>query len=164
MAVNDCYKLLNISDRCTLAELKRAFRAKAKIYHPDVNKNANAEEVFKALNKAYETLYPIVEKRAPPPKKGPDNPGLMQETHYFMKSDMAWKGGYKVFDKVIDKASFIHGLYVKCFIAAGLVNEKEVLAKLIIRPGSTAPVSFELGKVKITFHELKDGSMNYEER
>lgn len=50
------YKLLNIDKNFTSQELKKAYFKKAKQYHPDVNKSKNAEELFKLVNLAYETL------------------------------------------------------------------------------------------------------------
>ena len=50
----DFYKLLGVSKDASYEEIKKAFREKAKKYHPDVNKEG--EEVFKLLTKAYETL------------------------------------------------------------------------------------------------------------
>ncbi len=50
----DFYKLLRVSRNATQEEIKKAFREKAKKYHPDVNKEG--EEYFKLLTKAYETL------------------------------------------------------------------------------------------------------------
>lgn len=50
------YELLEISQTATKEEIKSAFRKKARKYHPDVNKAPDAEEKFKALGKAYETL------------------------------------------------------------------------------------------------------------
>ncbi|RUM50442.1 MAG: J domain-containing protein [Hydrogenothermus sp.] len=50
----DFYKLLGVSKDASYEEIKKAFREKAKKYHPDVNKEG--EEIFKLLTKAYETL------------------------------------------------------------------------------------------------------------
>lgn len=50
----DFYKLLGVSKDASYEEIKKAFRKKAKKYHPDINKEG--EEIFKLLAKAYETL------------------------------------------------------------------------------------------------------------
>jgi len=50
------YETLNVSENATAAEIKKAYRTLAKKYHPDMNKDANAEEKFKEINAAYEVL------------------------------------------------------------------------------------------------------------
>ncbi len=54
--MSDYYEILGIDKNATKEEIKSAFRKKAKEYHPDVNKSPDAEEKFKELGKAYETL------------------------------------------------------------------------------------------------------------
>lgn len=48
------YRLLGVAYNATPDEIKKAYRKKVKIFHPDVN--PDGEEVFKLLNVAYETL------------------------------------------------------------------------------------------------------------
>jgi curved DNA-binding protein len=50
------YQTLEISENATEAEIKKAYRKLARQYHPDDNKDANAEEKFKEINAAYEIL------------------------------------------------------------------------------------------------------------
>ncbi|MGL6124980.1 MAG: J domain-containing protein [Metamycoplasmataceae bacterium] len=50
------YKILDVSNNATEAEIKKAYFSKAKMYHPDVCKDKNAEEKFKEISTAYETL------------------------------------------------------------------------------------------------------------
>ena len=50
------YETLNVSESATQSEIKKAYRTLAKKYHPDMNKDANAEDKFKEINAAYEVL------------------------------------------------------------------------------------------------------------
>ena len=52
----DYYQILGVSQDVDKDELKRAYRRLARKYHPDVNKEAGAEEKFKEINRAYEVL------------------------------------------------------------------------------------------------------------
>ncbi|MBE9127633.1 MULTISPECIES: molecular chaperone DnaJ [unclassified Coleofasciculus] len=52
----DYYEILGVSRDADKEELKRAYRRLARKYHPDVNKEAGAEERFKEINRAYEIL------------------------------------------------------------------------------------------------------------
>lgn len=50
------YDILQISENASEDEIKKAYRKLAKEYHPDLNKNHDAEEKFKEINTAYEIL------------------------------------------------------------------------------------------------------------
>ena len=52
----DYYEVLGISKGATEQEIKKAYRSLAKKYHPDVNKEPDAEAKFKEINEAYEVL------------------------------------------------------------------------------------------------------------
>ena len=57
MAQKDPYTLLGVSKNAGDAEIKRAFRKKARQYHPDRNPDdANAESKFKEVQEAYDTI------------------------------------------------------------------------------------------------------------
>jgi len=63
MKFKDYYELLGLARTATPEEVKRAYRKLARKYHPDVSKEANAEERFKEVQEAYEVLKDP-EKRA----------------------------------------------------------------------------------------------------
>jgi len=50
------YETLGVSSSANESEIKKAYRKLARQYHPDVNKEASAEEKFKEINAAYEVL------------------------------------------------------------------------------------------------------------
>lgn len=56
MSNRDYYDILGLHRSASEEEIKAAFRKLARQYHPDVNKEANAEEKFKEINEAYGVL------------------------------------------------------------------------------------------------------------
>ncbi len=63
MKYKDYYSILGLERTATTEGIKKAYRELARKYHPDVSKKANAEEKFKEVCEAYETLKNS-EKRA----------------------------------------------------------------------------------------------------
>src|SRR5258705_10252693 len=63
VAFRDYYEILGVSRDASPEEIRRAYRALARKHHPDVNKEAGAEDRFKEISEAYEVLRDP-EKRA----------------------------------------------------------------------------------------------------
>jgi molecular chaperone DnaJ len=55
-AKRDYYEVLGVSRSSSDAEIKRAYHRLAREYHPDLNKNSDAEDRFKEINEAYEII------------------------------------------------------------------------------------------------------------
>ncbi|HZX81694.1 MAG TPA: DnaJ domain-containing protein, partial [Lysobacter sp.] len=64
MQFKDYYETLGLEPTAGDAEIKTAYRRLARKYHPDVSKEADAEERFKAVNEAYEALRDPAKRKA----------------------------------------------------------------------------------------------------
>ena len=64
MQFKDYYDILGLKPEATDAEIKTTYRKLARKFHPDVSKEAGAEEKFKSVNEAYEALKDPAKRRA----------------------------------------------------------------------------------------------------
>ncbi len=64
MQFKDYYETLGVKADAAEADIKSAYRRLARKYHPDVSKEAGAEEKFKSVNEAYEALKDPERRRA----------------------------------------------------------------------------------------------------
>ena len=70
----DYYAILGLERGAAADDVKRAYRKLARKYHPDVSKEKDAEEKFKEVNEAYQTLSDAA-KRAAYDDLGSHRPG-----------------------------------------------------------------------------------------
>lgn len=82
MTAKNYYQVLGILPSASLEDIKLAYRRLARKYHPDVSRLPEAEEQFKAVNEAYETLsnhskrrqYEQQQTRSKPQTEAPAKP------------------------------------------------------------------------------------------
>ncbi|MFC3932087.1 molecular chaperone DnaJ [Streptococcus dentapri] len=90
------YDRLGVSKNASQDEIKRAYRKMSKKYHPDINKEPGAEDKYKDIQEAYETLSDE-QKRAAYDQYGPDgaNAGFGGGAGGFGGFDGADFGGFE---------------------------------------------------------------------
>src|SRR3972149_6077767 len=54
--MNNYYKILGVHINASEEQIKRAYREKAKLYHPDVSQSPDSNIRFQLLGEAYQTL------------------------------------------------------------------------------------------------------------
>jgi len=62
MTLTDYYEILGLPLNSSIEEIKKAYRKKARLYHPDINPAPDAKDHFISLTEAYEFLIANHEK------------------------------------------------------------------------------------------------------
>ena len=56
MTLTDYYEILGLPINSSIEEIKKAYRKKARLYHPDINPAPDAKDHFISITEAYEFL------------------------------------------------------------------------------------------------------------
>jgi hypothetical protein len=64
MTASDYYRILGLENGCSIEEIKKAYRKKAREYHPDINHAPDAKDLFISITEAYEFLITNFKKLA----------------------------------------------------------------------------------------------------
>jgi curved DNA-binding protein CbpA len=62
MLISEYYEILGLPLNSSLVEIKKAYRKKARLYHPDINHSQDAKEKFIKATEAYDFLVASKEK------------------------------------------------------------------------------------------------------
>lgn len=87
MKYRDYYQILGVDRKASAEVIKTAYRRLARKYHPDVSKEAGAEERFKEVSEAYEVL------RDPEKRDAYDRLGSNWQAGQEFRPPPGWKGG-----------------------------------------------------------------------
>jgi uncharacterized membrane protein len=64
MTINDYYHILGLQRGSSVEEIKKAYRKKAREFHPDINPAPSAKDMFILITEAYEFLMTYSERAA----------------------------------------------------------------------------------------------------
>jgi DnaJ-class molecular chaperone len=62
MTITDYYNVLGLLPNSSVEEIKKAYRKKARLYHPDINPSPDAKDLFICVTEAYEFLISNFQK------------------------------------------------------------------------------------------------------
>ena len=155
MKYKDYYAILGVPRDASADDIKRAYRKLARKYHPDVSKEANAEERFKEVSEAYETLKDA-EKRGAYDQLGRHAPGEEFRPppdwgRGYQEAGTAFGGGAGFED--VDLADLFAGLAGRQRARTGPVPGRDIEAQVQIGFDQ----AFHGGEIELVAQELEVG-------
>ncbi|MGB1557919.1 MAG: DnaJ domain-containing protein, partial [Oceanococcaceae bacterium] len=113
MQFQDYYKILGVSRDADTDTIKKAYRRKAREFHPDRNADAGAEDQFKAVQEAWEVLQDPEKRRAY------DQLGANWKAGQQFRPPPGWDGGFGGGDNMGGFSDFFQTLFGQRFGGAG---------------------------------------------
>jgi curved DNA-binding protein len=119
MEYKDYYDIMGVKKDAAQDEIKRAYRKLARKYHPDVSKEADAEEKFKEVGEAYEVL------KDPEKRAAYDQLGSQWQAGQDFHPPPGWDAGFEFSDQGAGGpdlggfSDFFESLYGQGFHSAG---------------------------------------------
>jgi curved DNA-binding protein len=119
MEYKDYYEVMGVTRGATQDEIKRAYRKLARKYHPDVSRESDAEERFKALGEAYEVL------KDPEKRAAYDQLGANWQSGQDFKAPPDWDAGFEFSGggftggDASDYSDFFESLFGQAYAAQG---------------------------------------------
>lgn len=105
MEYKDYYKTLGIARDATADQVKQSYRKLARKYHPDVSKEKDAEEKFKAVQEAYEVL------KDPKKREAYDQLGSQWQSGQEFRPPPNWQGFGGGADNMGDFSDFFESIF-----------------------------------------------------
>lgn len=105
MEYKDYYQMMGVKRDATQDEIKRAYRKLARLYHPDISKEKNAEKKFKEAGEAYEVL------KDPKKRAAYDRLGANWKSGQEFRPPPNWDGGAGFGGGGADFSEFFESLF-----------------------------------------------------
>lgn len=99
---SQCYEILGVQKDASPKEIKQAYRKLSLKYHPDRNKDHNAERMFKDVTQAYQTLK-IEQKKKNSAHRDVESAQTEFWRYYDKKADEEFSFGYSAYRKEFER-------------------------------------------------------------